>query len=515
MQETTTCALFVDFDNIYLGLDGAERASFASRPARWLERLSEGLDLPGPEALHHVSRRILLRKCYLNPQSFGRYRSELMCAGFQVVDCPPLTRGLKTSADIYMALDIVDALNHSTRFDEFILMSADSDFTPVLLRLRAHDRRTAVVTVGYASPAYRAAADVVIEEAELIEKYLEVPTIPKQEERPAKEVPSKLLAQLGHRVYEAVKDREEVAATDLPSIYKESAEFRSSDDWLGYGSLRALTTAIASQNDRLVLVEGDPWRVVLAGAVQAAPETGAGPGASPPDTSVLLPLLKAEISRLVAESTEPEPLPRLAGSLHSWLRDRGVDDWAQVGYASFGSLIRALAPGLGLSISMTGAGWIYDPARHSSEGLAALVPDPLSTLPSAFGDTVRRISAITGAPEWHPRGYEIVFRCIADEVSRNGYQLTRTSKAVRDRCIEMCAELPEADRPQISRADVNFVLHGLWHSGYRFKESETSPEVLSQIFRDNILSLCSATLLTLTDEERAHVDAWILQEIAD
>jgi hypothetical protein len=205
-------------------------------------------------------------------------------------------------------------------------------------------------------------------------------------------------------------------------------------------------------------------------------------------------------------------LPRLAGSLHNWLRKRGVDEWPQVGSPSFGSLIRAVAPGRGLSVGGGGAGWIYDPARHSGKGLEALQPDPLAALKPAFADTVRRIATVTGAPEWHPRGYEIVFRCIADEVTRNGYRMTRTSKAVRDRCIEMCAELPEADRPQISRADVNFVLHGLWHSGYRYRDAEITPKKLSEVFRDNIQSLCAATLLTLTDEERAYVDEWILQD---
>jgi uncharacterized LabA/DUF88 family protein len=79
---------------------------------------------------------------------YGRFRPFFTRAAFRVVDCPPLTTRGKNSADIYMVLDILDALEHPTSFDEFILLSADADFTPVMLRLRAHDRRTVLLATG-------------------------------------------------------------------------------------------------------------------------------------------------------------------------------------------------------------------------------------------------------------------------------------------------------------------------------------------------------------------------------
>lgn len=48
-----------------------------------------------------------------------------------MVDCPPLTASGKNSADIVMTLDIADAIGHLTRFDKFVLLSSDADFTPV------------------------------------------------------------------------------------------------------------------------------------------------------------------------------------------------------------------------------------------------------------------------------------------------------------------------------------------------------------------------------------------------
>jgi hypothetical protein len=78
------------------------------------------------------------------------------------VDCPPLTARGKNAADIVMVMDIIDALEHSTKFEEFIILSGDADFTPVLSRLRAHDRRTAIFADSRTAASYRAVSDLVI-----------------------------------------------------------------------------------------------------------------------------------------------------------------------------------------------------------------------------------------------------------------------------------------------------------------------------------------------------------------
>jgi hypothetical protein len=150
-------ALFVDFDNIYLGLrklDEKAAEAFASRPTQWLRWLEEGLDSDGA-----TPRRFLVRNVYLNPVTFGSFRAVYTRTGFRAIDCPPLTGQGKNSADIYMVLDIVDSLQNGFRYDEFVIASADADFTPVLHRLRSQDRRTTVLTAGISAAAYRAVCD--------------------------------------------------------------------------------------------------------------------------------------------------------------------------------------------------------------------------------------------------------------------------------------------------------------------------------------------------------------------
>ncbi|KGM08413.1 NYN domain-containing protein, partial [Cellulomonas carbonis] len=161
------CALFVDFDNVYIGLrrlDPVAAEAFATSPGDWLTALENGSDADGD-----FTRRFLVRACYLNPSTFSQFRPNFTRAGFSVVDCPSLTQQGKSSADINLVLDAVDALSAPTRYDEFVIVSADADFTPLALRCRAADRRVTIITASPAASAYRAVADTVITADELTE----------------------------------------------------------------------------------------------------------------------------------------------------------------------------------------------------------------------------------------------------------------------------------------------------------------------------------------------------------
>ena len=166
-------ALYVDFDNIYTRLaeqDAELGRAFGTMPHRWIKWLEvHALRILYGEG---VRRRILKRMCYMNPQCYQEFRPFFIRAAFQVVDCPPLTQQGKTSADIHLVMDCMDDLSHSTRFEEFIILSGDADFTPMLVRLQEHARRTLVLSVGYSSPAYTAAASWRIREDWFIQQAL-------------------------------------------------------------------------------------------------------------------------------------------------------------------------------------------------------------------------------------------------------------------------------------------------------------------------------------------------------
>jgi hypothetical protein len=167
-------ALFIDFDNVYSCLrhfysEVADK--FARNPSIWMNWLIKSLELPDPVSSED-KRRVLVRRCYLNPQAHQRFRPAFSIAGFEIIDCPALTSEGKTSTDIHMVLDIVDLLQCETFYDEFIIFSTDADFTPVLRKLRRADRRTTVLAIGFPSAAYRASADLLIDQDDFVQNAL-------------------------------------------------------------------------------------------------------------------------------------------------------------------------------------------------------------------------------------------------------------------------------------------------------------------------------------------------------
>jgi hypothetical protein len=155
-----TSALFVDFDNVFLGLrrlGDDVAATWGNDPSEWLSRLERGEDADGP-----FVRRMLVRNCYLNPSAFADYRAPFTRAGFRVVDCPSLTQQGKSAADVNLVLDVLDVLHGPLHYDEFFIMSADADFTPLAIRCREADRRVTIAAAGPAAAAYRAVADQVV-----------------------------------------------------------------------------------------------------------------------------------------------------------------------------------------------------------------------------------------------------------------------------------------------------------------------------------------------------------------
>jgi hypothetical protein len=168
----TKTALLIDFDNVFISLWELDREAalrFASDPSDWLQILAN-------THLTGEPRRWLVARCYLNPAGFvqpgvdrteriyfSRFRPGLVRAGIEVIDCPAVTRQGKNAADIRIVLDVLDLLTHRTRFDEFVFASGDADFTPLLQRVRAEDRRIAIMSPGYLASAYTAIADRILD----------------------------------------------------------------------------------------------------------------------------------------------------------------------------------------------------------------------------------------------------------------------------------------------------------------------------------------------------------------
>ena len=501
-------ALFVDFDNIYIGLkeiDYQAAKSFATNPASWLNWIERGMPSSGTDGNGHSAahsllqpRAVLVRRCYLNPRTFHSYRPYFIRSAFSVIDCPNLTDKGKNSSDIHMVMDIIDTLSHHTRFDEFIILSGDADFTPVLLRLRAHDRRTAILTIGPAAEAYKAACDRVISEDVFIEDALGVLPEAGGLDGEEEDAAHQLLDRIAQSVYEQASAEGEIIAPDLPRLFGEYPQFRSNKNWLGYYSLRNLTEELLRRRPELKIVDGDPWKVVVRTPVAASLGHARLPG-----NDELRRRIVAAVRRIVAAAAEPVLMARVAQDVIDEVGQRVVDsNWA--GADSFKQLLQNVDDlGLEMATSAGHPGYLYDPARHQPpSGLAR--QNRLQELSPTLADFIRRISSVTSVPSLTPDEYALLFDAIETVLRAAPYHFTATSKAVRDLCLGRGAS--------IARSHVFFVLRGISYAGHRFGVSPEGDNgrTFAEFFRKNIITLCDDAQLELSDREYDLLDEWIL-----
>jgi hypothetical protein len=494
-------ALFVDFDNIYSGLrrqDAAIADIFASNPAQWLTWL-EGLSGSFGEGMS-LKRKILIRKCYLNPREYSGYRPYFIRSAFEVMDCPPLTAQGKTSTDIHLVMDVLDALSHPVRFDEFIIFSADADFTPLLLKLRMNDRLTTILCAGYASPAYKASCDLIISIDEFIRDALGIESAEEEAETQISpdeisEMIKPLLKQMADRIFEEASEPAGIQASELPSIYRQFPEFAQSTHWLGFNTLRKLTEAAVAQLEDLVFIEEDPWCVARRESV----ESESIKLHAAVDTIEIYQDIKAEISScindVVSASSSPVKMAYLAHVIRKRFSDHLADSkW--LGAGTFKDLLKALDLGR-LRLSSIATGFVYDPVHHKQ----LLIMDNFSAKYPEIAPLAKKIHELTDTPLLAPENYRLLFQEIAREVNESGFSLTRTSKTVRDRCVEKGAP--------ISRANVNFILIGLMNWGYRIKPKEENAETLREAFTLRTISVCRSVQLELDAAEVEMVKKWI------
>jgi hypothetical protein len=143
-------ALFIDHKNV-------GRVCPAGSIRNWIAWLEDGKFDNGRR------RTFLETRVYWNPSAL-KYEEAFKNAGFTTVLCEKFAKP-KNGADIAIALDVADFIRDRPRIREYVLFTTDTDFVPVLKKLRVNARRTAVLveeSQAQAYGTYRRHADIVI-----------------------------------------------------------------------------------------------------------------------------------------------------------------------------------------------------------------------------------------------------------------------------------------------------------------------------------------------------------------
>ena len=131
MSETRNLAVFCDFENIALGVRDAKYQKFDI--ARVLERLL-------------LKGSIVVKKAYCDWDRYKEFKSTMHAAAFELIEIPHRSQSGKNSADIRMVVDALDLCYSKEHVDTFVIVSGDSDFSPLVSKLRENAKT--VIGVG-------------------------------------------------------------------------------------------------------------------------------------------------------------------------------------------------------------------------------------------------------------------------------------------------------------------------------------------------------------------------------
>jgi hypothetical protein len=484
--EVCLSALFVDFDNVYLSLrrQNEEAAGrFARNPQEWMSRIANGGLVRFKSSQDYVRRRFAVARCYGNPgrklvsrggphdpHSFATVRTNFMIAGLEVVDCQPLSSQFKNGTDIKIACDIRDALEHPTRFAEFIILSGDADFTPVLHHLRSHDRRTVVFANENTADIYKAFSDGWIEERDMIAFLLDESSPVMLEGRGPKPV--------GELGYDGGR-----AALPQSALTRVPAQPVASQP--GYGGYGAPHEGAKRR---------PPSAATASAAVQSLIEDFQAIGAE----------IRDFVVDIVRSSEKPVPIAYLADRAQKILGHAKTlgTNWA--GSGGFLNFLNKTLPD-GIRLTDTPPHFVYDTSRHRTEEPAPQPqrlqrqPESNSSKLAELQNSITRIYEACKAPPLPPSEYHLLFTLIATEVHERGFAPGKTSQAVVARAHQ--------EGLRVAMKDVNFVLDAVDEVD-PWLEHTRSPSAVARAYRDFVLAKCQHAGLLLTDDEHQLVQVW-------
>ena len=130
-QETQSMALYCDFENVALGVRAAKYEKFD------IKKVLERLLLKGS---------IVVKKAYCDWDRYKGFKAAMHEASFELIEIPHVRQSGKNSADIRMVVDALDLCYTKSHVDTFVLITGDSDFSPLVSKLRENNKT--VIGVG-------------------------------------------------------------------------------------------------------------------------------------------------------------------------------------------------------------------------------------------------------------------------------------------------------------------------------------------------------------------------------
>jgi len=130
-SDNISMAVFCDFENVALGVRDANYEKFDIRPV--LERLL-------------LKGSIVVKKSYCDWDRYKAFKAPMHEANFELIEIPHVRQSGKNSADIRLVVDALDLCYTKSHVNTFVIISGDSDFSPLVSKLRENNKQ--VIGVG-------------------------------------------------------------------------------------------------------------------------------------------------------------------------------------------------------------------------------------------------------------------------------------------------------------------------------------------------------------------------------
>ena len=129
--DNISMAVFCDFENVALGVRDANYEKFDIKPV--LERLL-------------LKGSIVVKKAYCDWERYKGFKATMHEANFELIEIPHVRQSGKNSADIRLVVDALDLCYTKSHVNTFVIISGDSDFSPLVSKLRENNKQ--VIGVG-------------------------------------------------------------------------------------------------------------------------------------------------------------------------------------------------------------------------------------------------------------------------------------------------------------------------------------------------------------------------------
>jgi uncharacterized protein (TIGR00288 family) len=124
-ESESTLAVFIDFENLAQGFKHGKEDFHITRV---LERLVE-------------KGKVIVKVAYADWSRYAKYKQELHEAAIELIEIPKRSMTGKNSADIRLCVDAMDLCYAKEHIDTFVIVSGDSDFSPLVSKLKENGKR--------------------------------------------------------------------------------------------------------------------------------------------------------------------------------------------------------------------------------------------------------------------------------------------------------------------------------------------------------------------------------------